>query len=754
MHDSRLRRRGWAAPVGIGLIGAALSCFAFWIADHADERRVQNALAFRSEWRARDIEAKIRLSGNAVENVAIAMAANPSLDPDQFARVATRAATGLAHVNAVEWAPRVSRGDIPAFEAAARSRGLDGYRVFDVTPDFRQTELADRPEYFPVLYDERFNGAPRALGLALGRYDGRRIPMEKAATEGRPVATLPVRPIGPEAHGLVYLLYWPVYDTIRVPATADERRAHLRGYAIGNYDLAALLTAVIRDTPDIIETIRFSVAAAHQPDPAATAVAVYSPRSRTVRLAAPGADPEPAPAVRVVRDFTVFDQHWDLSFDFSPAAVAAQRSPAPWGWLAAGLLLTASLIFYVLRERGRTRAIEALVTERGAELRRTSEQLHQAQKMEAIGNMTGGMAHDFNNLLSVVIGNLDLLQERLKGDPAAAKLAHSALQAGLRGAELTRQLLAFARRQPLQPRLTDVNELVVGMTRLLERILQENIEITLLTAPDLWPVMIDPAQLNSAIANLANNARDAMPNGGRLTIETKNSKLDADYAALNPDVVPGDFVLLEVSDTGVGMSAETLAHVFEPFFTTKEVGRGTGLGLSMVFGFVKQSQGHIKIYSELGQGTIVRLYLPRAEAALPAAEIKAAAPAPAQQHHETILVVEDNADVRRTVVGQLASLGYAILEAEGPQAALALLKDPATRIDLLFTDIVMPGGMNGHELGGAALAIRPGLKVLFTSGYSGSALRNGDRLMDGEHFLSKPYRKEELARKLDEVMGR
>jgi CheY-like chemotaxis protein len=267
--------------------------------------------------------------------------------------------------------------------------------------------------------------------------------------------------------------------------------------------------------------------------------------------------------------------------------------------------------------------------------------------------------------------------------------------------------------------------------------------------------MIDPAQLNSAIANLATNARDAMPGGGRLTIETKNVHLDADYARVNPDVVPGDFVLIEVSDTGAGMDAETLTRVFEPFFTTKDAGRGTGLGLSMVFGFVKQSAGHIKIYSEVGHGTTVRIYLPRADAALPVAETKAAAaPAEPQRHGETILVVEDNADVRGTVVNQLAGLGYQVVEAASPRAALAILSNPETAIDLLFTDIIMPGGMNGHELARAALAERPALRVLFTSGYSGTALRNGDRIREGEHFLSKPYRREELARKLDEVFER
>ena len=750
---STTRHRGWIAPVCIGLVGLALSCIAFWMASRADERRVMTILEFRSEWRARDLEAKIRLSANAVENIAIAMAANESLGPDEFRRLAARASRGLDHVNSLQWAPRVGRGEIATFEQEARFIGLKDYSVFDVTQDFQRTALSDRPEYFPVLFDERFHGGRHVLGLALGKYEGRRVPMEQARDAGGPIATLPVRPIAPAPPGLVYLVFWPVYDTIDVPGTIEERRTRLRGYAVGNYNLVALLNAAMHDTPDVIETIRFSVGAAHQENAAAKAAAFYSPATRTVQVVTDAAAVEEPPAARIARDFEVLGQHWDLTFDYSPAAVADLRSQSAWGWLLAGLLLTASLVFYLVRERGRTRTIEALVASRTAELQRTSEQLHQAQKMEAIGNLTGGMAHDFNNLLSVVIGSLDLLQDRVRNDPDAMALSEAALQASMRGAELTRQLLAFARRQPLAPSVVDVNELVAGMTRLLERILEENIEVVLNTGQEIWPVLIDPAQLSAAIANLATNARDAMPKGGRLTIETKNTHLDADYAALNTEVKPGDYVLLEVSDTGTGMSAETLTQVFEPFFTTKAVGRGTGLGLSMVFGFVKQSKGHIKIYSELGHGTIVRLYLPRAEqgpaVAAPAADIT---PSPAA--HESILVVEDDAEVRRIVTKQIAELGYSVIEAQAPKEALARLKDPQTRIDLLFTDLVMPGGMNGHELARAAIAERPSLTVLFTSGYSDSALRSDEKLKEDEHFLSKPYRKQDLARKLQEIFER
>jgi signal transduction histidine kinase len=573
--------------------------------------------------------------------------------------------------------------------------------------------------------------------------------MEQARDEGAPVATAPVRPIGAPAAQLVYLLFWPVYEGIDIPATPEDRQAKLRGYAVGNYDLVALLDAAMKETPDLVETLQFAVGGNHQPD-VAQAQAHYLPKTQHVELGAAATDASGPLAARLQREFDVFGQHWDLTFDFPEQAVAGMRSGGAYGWLLAGLLLTTSLALYLWRTQARTRQIETLVRQRTTELARTGEQLHQAQKMEAIGNMTGGMAHDFNNLLAVIIGNLDLLKERVGQDTEEASLVEGALQASERGAELTRQLLAFARRQPLAPKIVAINELVVGMTRLLERILEEHIEVVLITAPDVWPVLIDPAQLSAAIANLATNARDAMPKGGRLTIETKNTELDADYAAANPEAVPGEYVLLEVSDTGAGMSPEVLAQVFEPFFTTKDIGQGTGLGLSMVFGFVKQSQGHIKIYSEVGHGTIVRLYLPRAAelGTLPTASTPARIDV---LRDESILVVEDNDGVRNVVSKQLRELGYKVIEADRPQRALELLGDPQLHIDLLFTDLVMPG-MNGAELGEAALKLRPDLKLLFTSGYSGSALLNDARLKDRGLFLSKPYRKQDLAAKLHEIL--
>ncbi|HEX3861801.1 MAG TPA: PAS domain S-box protein [Stellaceae bacterium] len=331
------------------------------------------------------------------------------------------------------------------------------------------------------------------------------------------------------------------------------------------------------------------------------------------------------------------------------------------------------------------------VTER----RQTEEQLRQAQKMEAIGNLTGGMAHDFNNLLGIVIANLDLLRE-LKGEDADVdELSQEALGAAIRGAELTRRLLAFARQQPLQPRRVDVNELVGGITKLLGRTVGEDVEISLDLATDVWPTVVDPAQLESSLVNLANNSRDAMPSGGRLFVKTANSHLDADYAALYHDVAPGDYVEIQVHDTGTGMSAEIMGRIFEPFYTTKEQGKGTGLGLSMVFGFMKQSGGHINVYSELGLGTTFRLYLPR----LAQEEVwysESILVEEALGGTESILIVEDNTGLRRVAVRQIGGLGYRVIEAEDANVALELLE--RENVDLMLTDIVMPGGIDGIQL--------------------------------------------------------
>jgi PAS domain S-box-containing protein len=371
-------------------------------------------------------------------------------------------------------------------------------------------------------------------------------------------------------------------------------------------------------------------------------------------------------------------------------------------------------------------------------------QFRQAQKMEAVGQLTGGVAHDFNNILTVITGTIGILAEAVADRPDLAIIARMIDEAAERGGQLTKHLLAFARKQPLQPRETDVNNLVLETVKLLHPTLGQGIQIDPLLAEDAWAALVDPNQLATALLNLALNARDAMPNGGSLAIETKNVHLDQAYADMNVEVTAGSYVMIAVSDTGCGIAPEDIERVFDPFFTTKEVGKGTGLGLSMVYGLVKQSNGHIKIYSEQGHGTNVKLYLPRATGLDQVAD-EMISSSPVQGGNEAVLVVEDDALVRKYVVTQIDSLGYITLQASNAAEALRLI-DSGAAIDLLFTDVIMPGAMNGRQLVDAALQRRPSLKTLFTSGYTENAIVHHGRLDYGVLLLVKPYRKQELAR--------
>ncbi len=390
----------------------------------------------------------------------------------------------------------------------------------------------------------------------------------------------------------------------------------------------------------------------------------------------------------------------------------------------------------------RTRALEV---ENEARLK-AEELLRQAQKMEAVGQLTGGVAHDFNNLLTVVLGGLDIIGRQLPAlgtAPAAERVARGrdmALQGVQRAITLTDRLLAFSRQQPLEPKSIDANKLVSGTCEFLHRTLGEAISLETVLAAGLWRAFADPNQLENALLNLAFNARDAMPDGGKLTIETANCYLDESYLRSIPEPVePGQYVMIAVADCGSGMDKATIEHAFEPFFTTKEAGRGTGLGLSQVYGFVRQSAGHVRIYSEPGEGTTVKIYLPRHVGAEDHAEARTPAPAPVHMNgSETILVVEDDAALRAYAVESLAEHGYRVLAAATARDALKIL-DAGNAVDLLFTDIVMPGGVNGRQLADEAARRRPGLKVLFTTGYTRNAIVHHGRVDPGVHMIGKPY---------------
>ncbi|MDD1535897.1 MULTISPECIES: CHASE3 domain-containing protein [unclassified Bradyrhizobium] len=381
--------------------------------------------------------------------------------------------------------------------------------------------------------------------------------------------------------------------------------------------------------------------------------------------------------------------------------------------------------------------------------RETERQLYQSQKLDAIGKLTGGVAHDFNNMLTVISGNTETLVESLKQQPELQRVARLIDDAAERCAELIQHLLAFARRQPLQPRNVEINAAIADIAKLLRPTLGEQIQIETVLEQGPMTAHIDPSRLTNAVLNMAINARDAMPNGGKLLLETHRVVLDEAYAQAHADVTAGPYIMLAVSDTGTGMSPDIQLKAFEPFFTTKEVGKGSGLGLSMVYGFVKQSGGHIKIYSEEGHGTTIKLYLPPGEGT---AEVAVTAAPPAEGGAETIFVVEDDPLVRNFVTAQLTGLGYKTIAAPDGKAALDLIAAGQT-FDLLFTDVVIPGGMSGRELADEVAKLRPGVKVLYTSGYTDNAIVHHGKLDDGVMLLTKPYRRNQLAEMIRKALG-
>jgi signal transduction histidine kinase/CheY-like chemotaxis protein len=425
--------------------------------------------------------------------------------------------------------------------------------------------------------------------------------------------------------------------------------------------------------------------------------------------------------------------------------------------LIASILLVLAIGAFAIRDGSqRLRALRAanLGLEAEAIERQLAEgQVRQLQKMEAVGQLTGGVAHDFNNMLAIVIGSLDMARRRLTGaeHPSILRSLDNASDGANRAAVLTARLLAFSRQQPLEPVVLDINKLVAGMSDLLVRTISEPVQIETVLAGGLWRAHTDRAQLESALLNLAVNARDAMPNGGKLTIETGNAYLDDRYASQHTEVTAGQYVLISVSDSGVGMGPEVIERAFEPFYTTKGVGKGSGLGLSQVFGFVKQTGGHLKIYSEVGEGTTVKIYLPRHVGASVLAETISEEFTPQGEPDELILVVEDEASVRRMTVDALRDLGYTVVHAgSGGEALLAL--EIHQSVALLFTDIVMPE-MSGRELADRALKDRPGLKVLYTTGYTRNAVVHNGIVDPGTAFLQKPFTLQQLAAKVRQTIG-
>jgi len=862
-HRLRVIWAAWAPIAIVVAIGLTITMIAFLTVRREEERRVVKTLDFHVDWRAKDLRAKINLTAQPLVGTATDVATEPRIEAEKFSQFTSAVAAQSKSIASIAWAQPVMGGQRRVFEA------VTGLPILENSADGKRIPAAERKSYTPIVLQTRFDGRPQSLGLDLSMEPIRRHALEMARDTGLPRSV--VVPEASSSAGPTYLVFWPTFNTGTIPKTVDERRAQLRGYAVGVFRVVDVLSAAIADTPAIPEGINFYLSSDTDEGPADTSfrlVAIYSSSDNAVRAAPTLAPAQPqSPEYTLTKSFEVNGQRWRLESFFSSAAVAAERSIGPLTLLIAGLLLTAVLAFNMATQIRQVSVVQTLVDERTADLRKTNtqlealieaspyaivcidaerrvilwnasaeqlfgyaaeevigrpyplvlpeeqeefddrlkrlaagevlrnlashrrhrdgtaidtsssasafydtagrllgiifaiedsrerneiqNQLRQAQKMEAIGQLTGGLAHDFNNLLGIILGNLDLLAERFDGGGEERDLTEAAIQAAMRGAELIRQLLAFSRRQPLAPKLTNLPPVLEGIAKMLRRSLGENIRLELQVAAVTWPVLIDVSQLESTMLNLSVNARDAMPDGGRLTIEASNVVIDERAFVLNLEATPGDYVLIAVSDTGIGMSADVLAHVFEPFFSTKGK-QGTGLGLSMVHGFIKQSGGYSKIYSEPGRGTTMRLYLPRAfDGELSEPDTLQIETLP--RGHEVILVVEDNEGMRDLAVQQLQSLGYRTLPTPDGAGALEIIQD-GVPIDLLFTDVVMPGELDGRALANAARRLRPGLKILFTSGFTAAAASAATEDRFGSNLLSKPYRKSELARRIRAVL--
>lgn len=610
---------------------------------------------------------------------------------------------------------------VPGGERAAHEQRLhdEGF------PEYATYPAGERESYTNIVYIEPLDARTRrVMGFDVSSEAVRRAALDRARDSGDAAITGKIRLVQEPQEEVQpgFSMFLPFYKGEGVPDSVKARRARIAGYIYAPFRMNDLMDGILANGTAVVSFAVYDGAP--------------SPENLMYDKRLAGSEEGHRHARKWIK---MGGRNWTLLFTDSTAFRAATKSFDS-QFVAIGGILVSLILF------GLTLLLRRMLFERrlSAEAMVEAERkLAQAQKMESIGHLTGGIAHDFNNLLQVILGNNDLLVEELAAQPPLRAMAEMSRTAAERGAELTHRLLSFARRQPLDPQPTDVNKLVISMDPLLRRTLGAQIEIVSVLG-GTWHGLLDAAQMESAILNLCINARDAMPHGGRVTIETANAALDAGSME-NADFASGDYVMVAVSDNGVGMDADTLAHAFEPFFTTKDVGQGSGLGLSMVYGFVKQSKGHVRIESVPAQGTTVKLYLPRAM--LTAVELSAEDNSDLPSGTEKILLVEDDDLVREHVSAQLRGLGYRVVSVSSGNAAMEALNQ-FPDIDLLFTDIMMPGGMNGRELAERARILRPELRILFTSGYSEAAWPGSAIREPGIALLQKPYRRRDLAQKL------
>lgn len=661
-------------------------------------------------------------------------------------------------IQAVSWNRIVSQEERAMVEESLRAEGLPDFRFKELDSFGRLVTAGERPEYVVVQYIEPFQNNALALGFDISSEATRAEALRRATRSGTGASTAPLKLVQDLGEERSVLIYWPIYKEPGgpVPSKRSERPVafgtgafrlkDIVGAALGSVDRSGLTIRILDEETHNGKTVLYE-------DPAESAVR----HSRG--------------ELRYRESFDVQGRSWSFECRSAPAYLALAGSWRAWTVLAAGLLFAAVLGAFLLSMTGRAVVLERLGTERVSELskanqalerevaeRRTVEdalvqtesELRQSQKMDAIGKLAGGIAHDFNNLLTPILGYCELVRNKLVPcDPLREdiqQITYSAEQA----ARLTRQLLVFSRKDVVQPKVLDLNVVLGEMQKMLKRVIREDIQLECVLRAGLWNVEVDPGQIEQLIINLVVNARDAMPQGGKLTIETMNYELTPDLAQKREDLAPGDHVMMAVSDSGTGMAPEVRAHLFEPFFTTKEEGKGTGLGLSTVYGIVKRARGHISVYSELGQGTSFVIYFPRV---IGHSETRSAGTTSVQRLNgtENVLIVEDDSVVRRLLGTILRSHGYVVSEASDGGEAFSLMQTNALSVQLIITDIVMPK-MGGMELFLLLSASNIHVKFLCMSGYPEGAAIGQGLIREDIPFIHKPFTPTGLLRKVREIL--
>ncbi len=762
------RRRRSAAGIPLVCVFVLTVGLFVW-ANAAEQARTRAEFERHTQKAALAVQSKLDNAVHQVQSLADFYTAVPDVDRATFTTFALRILELNPGLQALSWNPRVSAADRNSFERAARSAGYGGFRIVDKLAGGEMAPAAPREEHVVVLHIEPRQANAAAAGYDVASESVRRDALRRARDTGGASATGLLQLVQEKAGKRSLLIFVPVYSAGVVPGTLEERRARLRGFAIGVLRLDRVLGAALEHHAD--PNVRMAVRDDYATGPDrllwSDAPGAYQPAAQ---LSESPVERDGAELFRTGR-VEFGGRTWSILCRAMPGYTISSQTWRPWITLAGGMLFMGVLAAFLLMVTGKAVLIERIGIDRTAELyaanailqreiedrmkaqeelERKESELRQAQKMEAIGRLAGGIAHDFNNLLTAILGYGNLLELKLApGDPSRSDV-EEILSAGKRATELTRQLLAFSRRQVLVPKILNLNAVVDEVVKFLKRLIGEHIELVLRIQPDLGRVRADPSQVEQVIMNLAINARDAMPEGGKLTIETCDVKLDESYSRSHPEVQPGPYVMLAVSDTGAGMDPETQSRIFEPFFTTKERGKGTGLGLSTVYGIIRQSGGHIWVYSEPGRGSTFKVYLPRADRKDETHKSAIITDIP-KGGSESILVVEDEAPVRKLLCNVLKARGYAVTEAANGTEALQSRRKSPDPIQLLITDLVMPG-MGGRELAEQMTDAQPGLKVLYVSGYTEDTVVRKGELVEGTAFLSKPFTPDVLLRRVRELL--